>query len=355
MITTREELSRLRESWKAEGKIVGFTSGVFDLIHAGHVDYLEKAKEKCDILIVALNSDESVKRYKGEDRPLTPEKERLKLISGLKSVDHVFTFNERRNKTNIETLKPDVYIKGGDHSKANLLSAEIVESYGGNVQLIPLTYSTSSSDTIDKILKVFGNKKPHEFATEKGATYIQRRETKKYPAILLDRDGTINEEVGYLSEPEKFRFLPNVLSALKKLQNAGFKLIIITNQNGIGLGYYSKEDFFKVNSHMFKLLSEDGITIDKIYFCPHSKGENCQCRKPNLALLKRAQEEANIEIKNTWMIGDKSADIEAGKRFGCKTIRVATGHSDQEFNVFPDYHAKDLLEAAEFIIGNSSD
>lgn len=350
-ITTRDELAKLREQWCAEGKKVGFTSGVFDLIHAGHVDYLASAKALCDILIVALNSDSSTKQYKGPDRPIVSQEGRAKLIAALEHVDYVFIFDELRNKTNIEILKPDLYIKGGDHQKQNLLSADIVESYGGKVELIPPVPDSSSSKIIDKILRIYGGKNLNEFATEEGATYMQIRSTKKFPAVFLDRDGTINEDSNYVSNPDQFKLLPNAIDGMKKLQNAGYKLIIITNQGGIGLGYFTKNEFYKVNSKMFKLLSEHGVAIDKIYFCPHSKAENCKCRKPGTALLERAIKEADIIRENCFMIGDKELDVETGKNFGCRTIRIKSERDAEEEKIKPDYVARDLLEAANFIIG----
>lgn len=347
-ITTREELALMRGVWKKEGKKVGFTSGAFDLIHAGHVAYLEEAKKKCDILIVALNSDLSVRKCKGEDRPIVNEKERIKLIAALESVDYVFMFDEKRNKENMEILKPDLYIKGADRKKSELLSADFVESYGGKVELIPISYNVSSSVIIEKIFNIFGKDKK-ETVTVGGATHIPIKYTKKNVAIFLDRDGTINEDTDYVGEPERFKLLPNVIEGLKKIQSIGYKIVIITNQAGIGLGYFSKEDFYKVNRKMFELLAPHNIIIDKIYFCPHSKGDNCKCRKPNTALIERAAEELNLDIEGSYMIGDKTQDIELGKRFGCKTIKVKTGHQDNEFDVKPDYIAKDLLDAAEFI------
>src|SRR3989344_2588231 len=99
-ITTRERLEEKVFQWRTQGKIVGFTSGSFDILHAGHVDYLEKAKEKCDVLIVGVNSNESVQSYKGPQRPIISEELRVRALAGLESVDYVFIFNERRNRKN---------------------------------------------------------------------------------------------------------------------------------------------------------------------------------------------------------------------------------------------------------------
>ena len=115
---------------------VGFTSGSFDLIHPGHVDYLSKAKELCDCLIVAVNSDNSIKGYKSELRPIVPADSRAKVVAALEAVDYVFIFDELNNNQNITLLKPDYYIKAADYNKKSLSSAPLVESYGGEVKLI---------------------------------------------------------------------------------------------------------------------------------------------------------------------------------------------------------------------------
>ena len=108
-IKSRNELELFCKEWKNEGLKIGFTSGSFDLIHAGHVEYLETAKNYCDILIVGLNSDNSVNRYKGKNRPIIPQQERTTILAGLESVDYVFIFEERRNHTNIEKLQPNFW------------------------------------------------------------------------------------------------------------------------------------------------------------------------------------------------------------------------------------------------------
>ena len=132
----------------------------------------------------------------------------------------------------------------------------------------------------------------------------------------------------------------------------GYRLIIITTQAGIGLGYFSKEDFYRINRYMFRLLSEEGIQIDKIYFCPHNITDHCSCRKPKTGLIEQAQNDLSIEMEHSFFIGDKTSDIQAGKNAGLKTILVKTGKagSEQEYPVKPNYIANDLLDAANWIL-----
>jgi len=117
------------------------------------------------------------------------------------------------------------------------------------------------------------------------------------------------------------------------------------------LGYFTKEDFYKINKKMFKDIAEKKIIIDKIYFCPHSLSEDCNCRKPKTGLFERGKEELNIDMERSFMIGDKTDDIQAGKNAGVKTILVKTGHAgkDKNYDVKPDFVAEDLLDAAKII------
>lgn len=134
-------------------------------------------------------------------------------------------------------------------------------------------------------------------------------------AIFLDRDGTINVEKNYLYKIEDFEFLPGVVDALKQLQRAGYLLIVITNQSGIGRGYYTEKDFRKLNNWMVATLKEQGVTITDVYYCPHLPDAqiakyrmNCNCRKPKLGLFEQAVREHNIDLSKSYAIGDKIRD-----------------------------------------------
>ena len=151
-ITSRKELIAIRTQLKAEGKKVVFTNGVFDLIHSGHVDYLIKAKKLGDILILALNSDASVKRIKGENRPILLEKERAFVVSNLKPVNYVTIFDEDTPAEIIKELIPDVLVKGADWSIDNIVGREVVEANGGEVKAIDFVNDQSTSKIIQKIL-----------------------------------------------------------------------------------------------------------------------------------------------------------------------------------------------------------
>ena len=139
-------------NWKKEGKKIVFTNGCFDIIHAGHVDYLEKAKSLGDILIVGLNSDLSISRIKGKNRPIVEENLRKRVLEGLKAVDLVIIFDEDTPERLIREIKPNILVKGGDWSIENIVGADFVKSYGGEVKTINFIYDISTSKIIERIL-----------------------------------------------------------------------------------------------------------------------------------------------------------------------------------------------------------
>ncbi len=135
-------------------------------------------------------------------------------------------------------------------------------------------------------------------------------------AIFLDRDGTINVDYGYMYKPEAIEFIDGALQALKLFESAGYKLIIITNQSGIGRGYFSQEQYDVFSSAFNARLAEQGVTITATKMCPHSPDEVCNCRKPNPTMVAEAIEEHDIEASESFMFGDKCSDVECGKAAG---------------------------------------
>jgi D-beta-D-heptose 7-phosphate kinase/D-beta-D-heptose 1-phosphate adenosyltransferase len=152
-IKERKELSRIIKNLKAKGKRIVFTNGCFDLLHIGHVRYLEKARALGDILVVGVNSDSSVQKIKGPKRPLLPEEERTEILSGLGCVDYITLFNEIDPLKLITSLRPDVLVKGGDWTREEIVGREVVERCGGEVVIIPFVQGVSTSNLIEMILK----------------------------------------------------------------------------------------------------------------------------------------------------------------------------------------------------------
>lgn len=128
-------------------------------------------------------------------------------------------------------------------------------------------------------------------------------------AVFLDRDGTINRDFGYVYQKEKLEFLPGVLEALKRIQEHGFKLIIITNQSGVGRGYFSLEQYKEFEIYLLEEMKKHGVIIDEVYFCPHDPEEECLCRKPLTGMFYQAAEDFKIDWEQSYAIGDKERDL----------------------------------------------
>ncbi|MBN1866182.1 HAD-IIIA family hydrolase [Candidatus Sumerlaeota bacterium] len=353
----RDDVVRICRDLQARGRRIGFTSGAFDLIHAGHADFLERARALCDVLVVGVNTDDSVRQYKGSGRPVVPEDRRAHLVAALESVDYVFLFEERRNARNLELLKPQLYIKAGDYTESGLTSSEVVERHGGEAVILPIEIATSTTDLIRRAcgsLSPDAAEKtgPSEDGQSAGEFCFDVRPAKTAPAVFLDRDGTINVETEYLHEPERLELLPGAGEGMRRFMDMGYRIVVVTNQAGIALGYFAKEDFYKTNRAMFRALKPFGVVIDRIYFCPHGLNDGCSCRKPGTALVERAREELNLDLAHSVFIGDRTSDLETGRRTGMTTILVRTGAagSDGEYGVEPDYVASDLSDAARWVL-----
>ena len=186
-------------------------------------------------------------------------------------------------------------------------------------------------------------------------------------AVFLDRDGTIIEDKHYIMDPEQVSLMPNSAEGLFLLQSVGYRLIVVTNQSGIARGYFTVKDMELVNKKMCELLKDKGVTINKIYYCPHYDKDipnglykkECTCRKPKPGMAYMARDELHIDLDQTYMIGDKISDIEFGKNAGCRgTILLANRRMDSS-NHFASHISVDLLAAANWIIneeeGNEND
>ncbi|MFC2061891.1 D-glycero-beta-D-manno-heptose 1,7-bisphosphate 7-phosphatase [Elusimicrobiota bacterium] len=173
----------------------------------------------------------------------------------------------------------------------------------------------------------------------------------KWPAVFIDRDGTINEDLGYVGKVKDLKFIPGVMDALRKLRRAGYLLIVVTNQAGIARGYYTERDYIKVNEYFLKSLKDEGVIIDRVYYCPHHPDAGCSCRKPNPGMIRKACSELNIDLERSFVIGDKASDMNLGKNMNIKEIMVMTGYGKEEIKkVEPYLRADDLPGAARIIL-----
>lgn len=181
-------------------------------------------------------------------------------------------------------------------------------------------------------------------------------------AVFLDRDGTINEEVNYLDDPDKLVLIPNSAEAINLLNNNSFKVVIATNQAGIARGYFTEQRLHQIHKKMKDELIKSDAFVNGIYYCPHHPDhgdENyrqiCKCRKPQIGMIKQAASDLNLDLSNSYAIGDTVGDLMLGKRAGLKSIFVLTGHGkDHQHQISadlePDYIAADLFAAVNWIL-----
>ena len=172
------------------------------------------------------------------------------------------------------------------------------------------------------------------------------------PAAFIDRDGTLIEEVNFLSRVDDLRVFPYTADALRLLKQCGFLIVVITNQSGIGRGIYSEADMHAIHEAMQVQL---GGAIDAFYFCPHLPDEGCECRKPGLGMINLARRDLAIDLKRSWMIGNKRIDVETGQAAGIGSALVLTGYGmkhHSELQKAPDVVSENLLSVVERIVSH---
>lgn len=177
----------------------------------------------------------------------------------------------------------------------------------------------------------------------------------KQPAVFLDRDGTLVEEVNYLSRVEEVCLFRSTAEAVRLLKDNGFLLVVVTNQSGIGRGIYDETAMASVHDEIQRQL---GGAIDAFYFCPHLPSDGCSCRKPNRGMIDAACADRPIDLERSWIIGDKDIDVLAGKTAGLSTILVLTGYGashQASLQDPPDHIVADILEAAWRITDGDED
>jgi len=170
--------------------------------------------------------------------------------------------------------------------------------------------------------------------------------------VLLDRDGTIIKERHYLSDPQQVELLAGAAEGLRQMQEMGLGAIAVTNQSGIGRGFFDEKRLWEIHQRMLELLTAESVFLEDIYFCPHTPADNCSCRKPLSGLVEQAAEKYGFNPQDSFVIGDKPCDIELGQRVGAITFLVRTGYGAEvaaNQTVAPDYVVDDLLEAARII------
>jgi D-glycero-D-manno-heptose 1,7-bisphosphate phosphatase len=179
----------------------------------------------------------------------------------------------------------------------------------------------------------------------------------RQPAVFLDRDGTINEEMGYINHLSRFKLLPQAVPAIRRLNAAGLKVVVVTNQSGAARGYFPASLVDEIHALLQKILAAGGAHLDGIYTCLHGPDDDCACRKPRPTLMEQAARDLNLDLSRSYAVGDRYRDIETAANAGTKGILVLTGYGRGEYEylraaqrVQPVKVADDLLDAVEWIL-----
>lgn len=316
------------------------TNGVFDILHRGHVSYLQKASELGNSLLVAINSDKSARMLgKGADRPLNAAENRAFVLAGLGSVSMVTFFDTLTPVELMRTVRPDIYVKGGDYDMEKLEETHLIRSWGGTSIVIPFIDGFSTTALVER---------------------IRNQDQKKCKAVFLDRDGVINIDKKYVGRWEDFEFVSGAVEGMQLLQSAGYIIVVVTNQSGIARGYYTEEQYQFLTKRMLETLAKKGVHLSGVYYCPHypmgiveEYRVSCSCRKPEPGLILEAATDLNISLKDSFLVGDKPSDIQAARAAG---ISIAYSVSSDNFatkeSTQADAHFDNLLTCSKYIVEN---
>ena len=168
------------------------------------------------------------------------------------------------------------------------------------------------------------------------------------PAVFLDRDGTLMHDVGYCGDPKEVSLVDGVPEALRKLKEAGYRLIVVTNQSGIGRGYFDETQYRAVDTEVSRQIGKN--IIDATYHCPHLPNDGCTCRKPSPEMVLQAARQHDVDLCSSFYVGDKKSDIECGRNAGLKTILVRTGYGKETDGKLADFVADDFKAATDIIL-----
>lgn len=297
-------------------KPVVFTNGVFDVLHRGHVNYLHEARALGGSLVVAVNSDASARMLgKGPDRPLNKAEDRAAVLAGLASVSLVTFFDERTPVELIKEVQPDLYVKGGDYDMEALEETRVVRSWGGNAVAISFVDGYSTTSLVKR---------------------IRAGESAGRKAAFLDRDGVINLDRAYVHRWDEFEFVPGAVEAMRRLREAGYTLVVVTNQSGLARGMYTEAQYQALTTQMRQALAEAGAEVAGVYHCPHHpKGKvpelavDCDCRKPEPGMILQAAKELGLSLADSIMVGDKPSDIQAARAAGVGKAYIVQSDNDE--------------------------
>ena len=312
-------LEKIISELKANDSKIGCITGSFDLLHDGHKEAIKFSKENCDELIVLVNSDQSIKKYKGPTRPIESENKRIENLNHLFNDCYYFSFDYLIPNILIEIIQPDIYFLS-DEWASSPIEKLVIDNYGGEIKPHPIIVGESTSKYIPK-------------------------DSKSKGAIFLDRDGTINKDFGYIDSTEKIQIKQTNLDGLVKMAQLDFSIFVVTNQSGVSKGLFTEKKLKEINNYLVNVVHENGGRIDKVYYDTSDSSNPSSFRKPNTGMVERAVKEFGISLSKSWIIGDKDTDIELGKFTNLKTIYVMNKKYPYKFVLSPDFKVSNLIEA----------
>lgn len=323
IINNLVELEKIISELKDNNSKIGCITGSFDLLHDGHKEAIKFSKENCDKLIVLVNSDQSIKKYKGPTRPIESENKRIENLNNLYNDCYFFLFDYLIPNILIEIIKPNIYFLSGEWVSSPVEKL-VIDKYGGEI-------------------------KPHPTVIGESTTKYIHKDSKSKRAIFLDRDGTINEDFGYIDSTEKIEIKKTNLDGLVKMAYLDFSIFVVTNQSGVSKGLFTEKKLKEINNHLVNVVHVNGGRIDKVYYDTSDSSNPSSFRKPNTGMVEKAVNEFGISLSKSWIIGDKDTDIELGKFTNLKTIYVMNKKYPYKFELRPDFTVSNLVEAYSLI------
>ena len=276
-----------------------------------------------DRLFVLVNSDKSIKTYKGKHRPYNNYSKRVKLLNNEYPDNIYLQMHELTPNSLLETIQPNIYF----------LSKEWFKS---PVEL--------------KVLNKFNCKViSHPQIEGISTTSLSKEKATSNSAIFFDRDGTINKDFGYINNSSLIDISKNNLDTMKKFAQLPYLLFIVTNQSGVSKKLINKKEFFEVNNHVISQIEDFGGRIDKAYYDFSSSLNPSKYRKPNIGMVLKAVKEFDVSLVNSWVIGDKDSDIELGKNCNMRTIYIKNNRYKYDSELKPDFTVATLKESYEII------
>ncbi len=331
IINNKEDLLTKISELRQNNIKIGTVSGSFDCFHEGHKFSLEFCKKNVDKLLVLINSDKSISTYKGKNRPLDRIDKRIKALEDFSPKNIYFIFDDLVPNKILQLIKPDVHFISKDWSK-NPVEKHVIEENGGIVIEHPHLEGISTSINLKK----------------------NNKDERINKAIFFDRDGTINDDVGYLNNLEEINIDENALKGLERISKLDYLNIVVTNQSGVEKGYLNLEMLNDINNKIKDIIKQNNGRIDHVYFDTSTAEKPSNFRKPKNGMVLKAVEEHNLSLKDSWVIGDRDTDIELGKMCNMKSILISNERYKYKSKIKPDFIVNDLVEAYEIIAAEVS-